>query len=92
MKNVQPEAAQPLIDADFAGVSTDTFYQRYYPQPQPNAQLLGFMAQYQHDRWLLHYQGQAGVERVFNDMLSGKDGEVMVMRDAKNNSVKNRTN
>ena len=35
-----------------------------------------------------HYQGQAGVERVFNDMLSGKDGEVMVMRDAKNNSVK----
>lgn len=87
MKNVQPEAAQPLIDANFAGVSTDTFYQRYYPQPQPNAQLLGFMARTNMTDGT-HYQGQAGVERVFNDMLSGKDGEVMVMRDAKNNSIK----
>ena len=87
MKNVQPEAAQPLIDADFAGVSTETFYQRYYPQPQPNAQLLGFMARTNMTDGT-HYQGQAGVERVFNDMLSGKDGEVMVMRDAKNNSIK----
>ena len=87
MKNVQPEAAKALIDANFSGVSAETFYQRYYPQPQPNAQLLGFMAR-TNNKDGMHYQGQAGIERVFNDMLSGKDGEVMVMRDAKNNSIK----
>ena len=42
---------------------------------------------YQHDRWHA-LSGQAGVERVFNDMLSGKDGEVMVMRDAKTTALK----
>lgn len=87
LKDVRPEIAQPIIDADFVGVNAETFYQRFYPQPQPNAQLLGFMSR-SNDKDGGHYRGQSGVERVFDDMLAGKAGEVMMMRDAKNNSIK----
>ena len=63
------------------------FYQRFYPQPQPNAQLLGFMSK-SDDKDGGHYRGQSGIERVFDEQLSGDFGEVMVMKDAKNNRLK----
>lgn len=87
MNRVTPEVAQPLIDADFPGVQTDTTYQRYYPQAQPNAQLLGFMANSQQNGEE-HYQGRAGIERLFDDVLAGKDGKVLMMKDAKNHGLK----
>ncbi|WP_410473145.1 peptidoglycan D,D-transpeptidase FtsI family protein [Faucicola mancuniensis] len=87
MKNVSPENAQGVINADFAGVNVEYFYQRFYPQPQPNAQLLGFMSK-SDDKDGGHYRGQSGIERVFDEQLSGDFGEVMVMKDAKNNRLK----
>lgn len=86
MKNVRPELAQPIIDAKFVGVTESKFYQRFYPQAQPNAQLLGFMAQTD-DQDGGHYRGQAGVEKIFNDLLAGQAGKVLVMRDARNHSL-----
>lgn len=86
-KDADPESVKAIVDANFVGVNAENFYQRFYPQPQPNAQLLGFMARTQ-DKEEGHYRGQAGIERVFEQMLAGKDGKVMVMRDAKNNSLK----
>ena len=85
-KDADPESVKPLLDADFVGVNATTTYQRFYPQPQPNAQLLGFMSK-SNDKDGGHYRGQSGIERIFEDMLAGKDGKVMVMRDAKNNSI-----
>lgn len=87
MERVTPEVAQPILDLDFAGIQSSTFYQRYYPQAQPNAQLLGFMANSQKDGEE-RYQGRSGIERLYEDILAGKDGKVMVMKDAKNNSLK----
>lgn len=86
-KDAEPESVKALTDANFVGVNAETFYQRFYPQPQPNAQLLGFMAK-SNNQSGGSYRGQSGVERVFEDMLAGKAGEVLVMRDAKNNSIK----
>lgn len=86
-KDAKPESVQAIIDADFVGVNAEHFYQRFYPQPQPNAQLLGFMARTA-DQAEGHYRGQAGVERVFETMLAGEAGKTMVMRDAKNHSIK----
>lgn len=85
-KDADPESVKALIDADFVGVNATTTYQRFYPQPQPNAQLLGFMSK-SNDKDDGNYRGQSGIERIFEQMLAGKDGKVMVMRDAKNNSI-----
>lgn len=87
MKNVNPEVAKALIDADFAGVNVEHFYQRYYPQPQPNAHILGFMSQ-SDSKKEGYYQGQAGIEKTFETVLAGKAGEVRVIHDAKNNRLK----
>lgn len=87
MKNVNPETAQPIIDADFVGVNAENFYQRFYPQPQPNAQLLGFMSR-SADKENGYYRGQSGIESIFESTLAGSAGEVRVMRDAKNNRLK----
>lgn len=86
-KDADPESVRAIIDANFVGVNAENFYQRFYPQPQPNAQLLGFMAR-TNDKEEGHYRGQAGIEKVFESMLAGEDGKVMVMKDAKNNSIK----
>lgn len=86
-KDADPESVKAITDANFVGVNAENFYQRFYPQPQPNAQLLGFMAR-SNDKGEGHYRGQAGIERVFEQTLAGEDGKVMLMRDAKNNSIK----
>lgn len=86
MKNVNPETAKALIEADFAGVNVEHFYRRFYPQPQPNAHVLGFMSESNDKEG--YYRGQAGLEKVFEEMLAGKAGEVRVIRDAKNNRLK----
>lgn len=87
MDKVTPEVAKPVTDLDFVGVNTKTLYKRYYPQPQPNAQLLGFMANSEQNGEE-KYQGRAGVERLFDSVLSGKDGKVLMMKDAKNHGLK----
>ncbi|MFP3560092.1 hypothetical protein SB861_57350, partial [Paraburkholderia sp. SIMBA_049] len=43
LNKVTPEIAQSVSSLDFPGVYEKNFFQRYYPQPQSNAQLLGFM-------------------------------------------------
>ncbi|ELA09349.1 peptidoglycan synthetase FtsI [Moraxella macacae 0408225] len=87
MKNVNPERAQPIIDAEFVGVNIEHFYQRFYPQPQPNAQLLGFMSR-SADKEQGHYRGQSGIEAIFENALAGSVGEMRVIKDAKNNRLK----
>lgn len=87
MDKVTPEIAQPVIDLDFVGVNAKTTYQRYYPQAQPNAQLLGFMSNSEKNGEE-RYQGRAGIERLYDEVLAGKDGKVLMMKDAKNNGLK----
>ncbi len=44
MRNVTPEMAKPLItDEKFFAITSETFYQRYYPQSEQNALLIGYM-------------------------------------------------
>lgn len=87
MDRVTPEVAKPVVDLDFVGVNAKTLYQRYYPQAQPNAQLLGFMANSEQNGEE-RYQGRAGIERLFDSVLAGKDGKVLMMKDAKNHGLK----
>lgn len=87
LNKVTPEIAQSVSAMNFPGVYEKNFFQRYYPQPQPNAQLLGFMGQNADDPEG-GYEGRAGIERQFEAMLAGKDGKILVLKDAKQNSLK----
>ena len=87
MTKVTPEIADAVEALDFPAVYSKNFFQRYYPQPQPNAQLLGFMGQNSSDSEA-GYVGRAGIERQYNAELAGKDGKVLVLKDARQNSLK----
>ena len=87
LNKVTPEIAQGVSSLDFPGVYEKNFFQRYYPQPQPNSQLLGFMGQNANDPEG-GYEGRAGIERQFEEDLAGDDGKVLVLKDAKQNSLK----
>ncbi|MGO1251393.1 peptidoglycan D,D-transpeptidase FtsI family protein [Psychrobacter sp.] len=87
LNKVTPEIAQSVSALDFPGVYERNFFQRYYPQPQPNSQLLGFMGQNANDPDG-GYEGRAGIERQFEKELAGDDGKVLVLKDARQNSLK----
>ena len=87
LNKVTPEIAQSVSSLDFPGVYEKNFFQRYYPQPQPNSQLLGFMGQNSSDPEG-GYEGRAGIERQYETDLAGADGKVLVLKDAKQNSLK----
>ncbi|WP_367107330.1 peptidoglycan D,D-transpeptidase FtsI family protein [uncultured Psychrobacter sp.] len=87
LNKVTPEIAQSVSALDFPGVYERNFFQRYYPQPQPNSQLLGFMGQNANDPDG-GYEGRAGIEKQFETALAGDDGKVLVLKDAKQNSLR----
>lgn len=87
LNKVTPEIAQSVSSLDFPGVHEKNFFQRYYLQPQSNAQLLGFMGQNANDPEG-GYEGRAGIERQYEKDLAGDDGKVLVLKDAKQNSLK----
>ncbi|OLF36939.1 peptidoglycan synthetase [Psychrobacter sp. C 20.9] len=87
LNKVTPEIAQSVSSLDFPGVHEKNFFQRYYPQPQSNAQLLGFMGQNANDPEG-GYEGRAGIESQYEKDLAGDDGKVLVLKDAKQNSLK----
>jgi len=87
LNKVTPEIAQSVSSLYFPGVYEKNFFQRYYPQPQPNSQLLGFMGQNANDPEG-GYEGRAGIERQYETELAGEDGKVLVLKDAKQNSLK----
>jgi cell division protein FtsI (penicillin-binding protein 3) len=87
LNKVTPEIAQSVSSLDFPGVNEKNFFQRFYPQPQPNSQLLGFMGQNSSDPEG-GYEGRAGIERQYEKELAGDDGKVLVLKDAKQNSLK----
>ncbi len=68
------------MKGNFQGVYAEKTYKRYYPQPQPNAQIIG----------LTNSEGQGieGLEMQLNKQLSGVDGEQKIIRDKRGNRLK----
>ncbi len=79
-KEVPPQQAELIAKREFQGVYTEKNYKRYYPQPQPNAQIIG----------LTNSEGSGieGLEMQLNQRLSGIDGEQQIVRDKKGNRFK----
>ncbi len=79
-KEVPPQQAELIMKRNFQGVYTEKNYKRYYPQPQPNSQIIG----------LTNSEGTGieGLEMQLNTRLAGEDGEQQIIRDKKGNRVK----
>lgn len=86
LNKVTPEIADAVMALDFPGVYEKQEFRRYYPQPQPNAQLLGFMGYNANDP-NSGYEGRAGIERQFQTKLAGEDGKVRVLKDRYQHSI-----
>lgn len=87
-KDVRPEEAQPLLDLDVVGISDNIRYERYYPQPEPNAYLVGYMGKDESKKEDNIYLGISGIEKSYNEMLAGQSGETLFIRDIQGNRLK----
>ena len=79
-KEVPPPQAQMIVERNFQGVYTEKNYKRYYPQPQPSAQIIGLTNS--------ESTGIEGLEMQLNTRLAGMAGEQRILRDKKGNRVK----
>ena len=79
-RQVPPAEAQDILDQNYQGVYTEKTYKRYYPQPQPNAQIIGLTNS--------NGMGIEGLEMQLNSRLAGADGEQRIVRDRKGNRLK----
>lgn len=84
---VTPEIADGVMSLDFPAVYEKQDFRRFYPQSQPNAQLVGFMGQNENDPEG-GYKGRSGIELMYQEKLAGKDGKVLVLKDARQSSLK----
>lgn len=87
LPKASPELVGPLISLDFVGISEEKFFQRYYLQAEPNAQILGYMAQ-SSDKKNGGYVGRAGIEAKYNKQLAGERGQVLILKDARQSAIK----
>lgn len=79
-KEIPPQHAELIAKRNFQGVYAEKNYKRFYPQPQPNAQIIG----------LTNSEGVGieGLEMQMNSRLAGVDGEQQIIRDKRGNRVK----
>ncbi len=87
LNKVPPETAEKVMELGIAGTHQKPFFHRYYPQPYSSTQLLGYMGENAKDPDS-GYKGRAGLELQYDEMLSGKDGKVLVLRDAGRSALK----
>lgn len=82
LNKIPPELAQSILALKFAGITEERLQQRYYLQPEPNAQILGYMAYVpdkQNPKKQIH-AGRAGLELKYNEQMAGKAGQVLMLR------------
>ncbi|WP_151777707.1 penicillin-binding protein PBP3 [Acinetobacter brisouii] len=77
---VPPPQADFILKHNFQGVYTEKSYKRFYPQPQPNAQIIGLTNN--------DGKGVEGLEMQLNKKLSGVNGLQVNIRDKYGNRVK----
>ena len=79
-RQVPPPTAKVILSRKFQSVYPENDFKRYYPQAQPNAQIIGLTNR--------KGRGVEGLEMSWNKALSGEDGKKQVMRDRRGNRIK----
>ncbi len=81
-RRLMPEVANLIRRLDLPGVHLETEYRRYYPTGAISAHVVGFTN--------VDDKGIEGIERAFDDVLTGKPGKEQVLRDRKGRVVENK--
>lgn len=79
-RQLPPPAAKVVLSRKFQSVYPESDFKRYYPQAQPNAQIIGITNR--------NGRGVEGLEMAWNKALTGEDGKMRVMRDRRGNRIK----
>ena len=81
-RNLQKKYAQPIFEKHFDGIIIQRHARRTYPQDNIVGQLVGFTN--------VDDEGLTGIEQIYNNQLSGKDGWIIKQRSGVGNvNVKN---
>jgi len=78
-RRLPPAEADRILALNIPGVYAQQEYQRYYPQGEVTAHLIGFTN--------VDDMGQEGLELAFDQWLSGKPGSRRVMKDRRGNII-----
>ncbi|WP_034279908.1 peptidoglycan D,D-transpeptidase FtsI family protein [Alkanindiges illinoisensis] len=79
-RQLPPPTAKVILSRKFQSVYPENDFKRYYPQAQPNAQIIGLTNR--------NGRGVEGLEMAWNKLLTGEDGKMRVMRDRRGNRIK----
>lgn len=80
-RHLAPSKAQVLLDKNIPGLAVRTEYQRYYPNGEVSAPLIGITD--------IDDRGQEGLELSYNKWLSGLPSVERVMQDRKGAVIRN---
>lgn len=87
LKRVPPEVAAPLMELNTKNIlNKEVYFQRYYLQAEPNAQILGYMGHTDDPK--KSAVGVSGLEARYNSWLAGKSGKMLVLRDKNNQPIR----
>ncbi len=78
-RKATPEISNLLINEDIKGIKRLSENRRFYPNMRLAAPLLGFVG--------IDDTGLGGIEYKYDDSLSGRNGEMVVSKDARGRSV-----
>ncbi|WP_019602690.1 peptidoglycan D,D-transpeptidase FtsI family protein [Teredinibacter turnerae] len=79
-RHLPPQEAETILRHRFAGVFSETEYQRFYPAGEVAAHVVGFTN--------INDHGQEGIELAFDQYLAGSPGAKQVVKDLKGNIVR----
>src|SRR5277367_1902306 len=77
-RKADAETAQRIRDLHLRGISFQKESKRFYPKRELAAQVLGYVG--------MDDSGLSGIEREYDEQLSGKPGRMLVSVDARNNA------
>ncbi len=77
---IEPELADEIRALNIQGVNFQTEFKRFYPAGETIAQLIGITN--------IEDQGQEGLERFFDEDLSGEPGLKRVVKDSRGNVIR----
>ena len=80
-RHMNPDAAKAVLDLDIPGVYSSREFRRFYPHREVMAQVIGFTNLDEH--------GIEGMEKAFDDWLTGIPGKQKIIRDRRGRVVEN---
>lgn len=80
-RQMNPKAAQTVLDLGIPGVNGQREFKRYYPSGEVTSHVLGFTN--------IDDRGQEGLELAYDDWLAGQPGSKRVIRDRMGHVVEN---